>query len=121
MLNAFLFAGLDGIRQQLSSWEWIYGKTPRFTIRLPLDSELDQHIEIGIQRGSVDLVNFAKSGLCRRDITIWTEFLLSRKLDRHLHKTLLNIGSVIVSNVDINAKIQKLLMDLCTMCEAEQY
>lgn len=30
--NNFLFSGLDKLTSEFSSWEWIYGKTPSFTV-----------------------------------------------------------------------------------------
>lgn len=51
-----LFPGLDKIRNELESWEWVYGRTPNFEINrcVELPSGAVADLKISVNRGRID-------------------------------------------------------------------
>lgn len=50
------FPGIDDIREQFSSWDWRYGKTPDFTVEkdFKLKSDYDVKIKLVVKKGIIE-------------------------------------------------------------------
>lgn len=58
------FPGLMEIRNSLSSWEWCYGKTPKFSIQKELQlksDEKDHDVQLNVCVNSVSIFHFLNS------------------------------------------------------------
>ncbi|KAK2857157.1 hypothetical protein Q5P01_005892 [Channa striata] len=75
-----MFPGLSKTVTELQSWEWRFGKTPKFSVQTPLDLTDDQHSA----RASAQLHMEVKNGLtesCKLDVpTDWIPQRLSTEL-----------------------------------------
>lgn len=49
------FPGIDAIREQFSSWDWRYGKTPDFIVEkdLKLKTDYDVKVKLTIKKGII--------------------------------------------------------------------
>lgn len=55
------FPGLMEIRENFSSWDWCYGKTPTFTVQKELQlksDEKDHNVRLDISVNAVSVLNF---------------------------------------------------------------
>lgn len=55
------FPGLMEIRENFSSWDWCYGKTPTFTVQKELQlksDEKDHNVRLDISVKAVSVLNF---------------------------------------------------------------
>ena len=100
------------LRSEFCSWQWIYGKTPKFTVQRPLrDEESFLHIEV--QKGAIEKLNFTENSLHGRDVEAWTHLLLNRNLNRELYEDISRHQSSLSEN-PVNGKVKEVLLSLCS-------
>ena len=78
--------GIDTIKQTFSSWEWIYGKTPHFTIKWPIDNQQKSEINIEVHQGKIEKIHFPNNSSYVNKLT---KLLLNQKLNKQLHNAIL--------------------------------
>ncbi len=67
----------------LSSWNWLYGKTPSFTIKAPLIlGEIHTNCLFSIKKGIVDEIIFDKDRLDPQDVSLVEENYINKKCDK---------------------------------------
>lgn len=108
-------AGLDAIRRELIGWEWIYGKTPKFTIRWPLAEDGRRLLELDVQRGVVAEAAVTGIGAEAGDPRL-ADWFAKRKLDDMLHDQLLRDPLVETLNAATVSSLSQLLWPLCARC-----
>ncbi len=55
------YPGIGDLRLGLESWEWVYGKTPPFTVCIPRREEIKHNILLHIKKGCVSNIECAGS------------------------------------------------------------
>lgn len=96
---------------EFNSWHWVYGKTPRFSIQLPL--AFDQFLELDIYRGVIEKINYI--GVDDDSVSkSWAPLLLNHELNDGLRQRVLHsraFESTIVSGTA--PQLERLLSHLC--------
>lgn len=73
-----LFPGIGRIASELRSWEWTFGKTPKFTVQ----TKLNLHDSLTLERSTAELHIEVKNGLMSSvDISVQDQWLPQRLLD----------------------------------------
>ena len=102
------------LREDFCSWQWIYGKTPKFTVRCPLKNNRD-HLEIEVQKGMIEnihLVNVSASEMeTRTQIDLLSNCKLNRELVKSFNSNLLTLSK---ENGD-NVRFKELITSLCSI------
>lgn len=106
LLNECL--GLNRLRDEFSSWKWIFGKTPPFKVNWRLDDE--HRVEFQVHHGVIESVDLSHSGLCQADQKIWSEFLCKRKIDRCMNDMLHHISPNDFENEEVNVNLREFLL-----------
>lgn len=106
---ACLLLGLGKIQHTLCSWEWIFGKTPEFTLTWPLGNKKCV-LTIKVHQGKVvhlDLQNGTENYL-----RLFKVLLLNQKLDKKLYEEFL-IRNNVFSEDNVCSDLEELLISLC--------
>jgi len=106
------FPGLGELRDEFSSWEWIYGKTPQFSVRWPLQ-ESESILDIQVKKGVIEKLDFTESNLGETDVGTWSDLLLNRQLSQQLFHQI-NNSQFNFPEDDGNSRVKELLLALCS-------
>ena len=94
---------MDKIRQEFASWEWIFGKTPKFAVEWPLRGE-DSALRLEVHRGIIEAVKVNPSTI---DAHLLTDVLTNQKLDLNLFQRVTQTNWL--NCTQSNASLKKLL------------
>ena len=108
-----LTSGIENIRNHFSSWNWIFGKTPRFSIKRPIDGGKNE-LEIQVNQGCVEKVLLRQSGLGDTDSEIWTALLCNKNLDRNLYENICK-NDHHLSDRNANMVLKALISNMCSI------
>lgn len=107
------FPGLEALRNEFSSWQWIYGKTPQFSVRWPLEED-NSVIDIQVKKGVIEGMNFTESSFSATDMEMWSDLLLNQQLSQQLYHQI-NNSQLKFSDEDANSRMKELLLGLCSI------
>lgn len=104
--------GIAEIQQELRSWEWIYGKTPRFTLIWPTGEHTSQ-VHIHVNRGLIEEIDFSKLETDSSHFKKFADLLINKKIDKKLHDALSSNNTIYSDLNDSWNKLIRLLLELC--------
>lgn len=104
---------MEALRNEFSSWQWIYGKTPQFSVRWPLEED-NSVIDIQVKKGVIEGMNFTESSFSATDMEMWSDLLLNQQLSQQLYHQI-NNSQLKFSDEDANSRMKELLLGLCSI------
>lgn len=85
------FPGLNSLRNELSSWDWLYGRTPKFTVSKFLENY--GNVELLVEKGKVTNITSIHNEITvalNEDHQMYREFI-GRKFDQYVFSLLKDV------------------------------
>ncbi|KAI9565220.1 hypothetical protein GHT06_009002 [Daphnia sinensis] len=106
------FPGLDLIKQSFSAWQWIYGKTPSFSVCCPIGDQSSE-VKIQVLNGKIERLHFQDVTVGKQDALKLSTLLVNQKLDSELHDVISNGNVFGTMGEDRFSKLKEILLALC--------
>lgn len=104
--------GLELIKQSFSTWQWIYGKTPKFALCLPLGDQSSE-VKIEVQNGKIERLHFENANMGKQDALRLNALLMNQRLDNDLRDVILNSSDFESMDENRFSKPREILLALC--------
>lgn len=104
--------GLNLIKQSFSTWQWIYGKTPSFSLCCPIGDQSSE-IKIQVLNGKIERLHFQDITIGKQDALRLNTLLVNQKLDSELHGVISNSSVFGTMGEDRFSKLNEILLTLC--------
>ena len=108
--TAIVLIGLEKIREELCSWEWIFGKTPRFLITWPLGDQSELQLEV--YHGIIEKTTISLDGSEINNSHL-SDLLTRQKLNPALFENVVQSPLAYTLGSEASARLVHLLSLLC--------